>query len=460
MITTPVRSRHALTPAGWQSNIVLEITPDGRIGTLRHEPSLSAYDVDLLLPAAANLHSHSFQRALAGLTEARSAGRDSFWSWRSLMYRFLEQLGPEQLEAIAAMVFVEMLEAGYASVGEFHYLHHQPDGQPYAFGPELSARIVRAAHRTGIGLTLLPVLYQYGGCDRRPLQGGQLRFRHTPDRFARLHEDLQALFREAPADFRLGVAPHSLRAVDREGLALAQELCPAGPLHLHLAEQEAEVTEVLACHGARPVEWLLAQFPVDERWCLVHCTQMTPTETRMLAATGAIAGICPLTEASLGDGIFNGSTYLEAGGRIGVGTDSNIEVGYFGELKMLEYSQRLQERGRAILADPARSTGRRLVEETLAGGAQALGRPAARLTAGGLADMVGLTLDHHLLERPPGQVLDDSCLDTLVFAGIGDACVQEVWSAGRHVVTNGQHINRHAVEQGYRQAIRSLKSAM
>ncbi|HPE59456.1 MAG: formimidoylglutamate deiminase [Thiothrix sp.] len=460
MMATVVRSRYALTPAGWQPHIVLEITPDGRIASLRQEPSLSVYDTELLLPAPANVHSHSFQRALAGLTEARSAGRDSFWSWRSLMYRFLARLGPEQLEAIAAMVFVEMLEAGYASVGEFHYLHHQPDGQPYAWGPELSARLVSAAHSAGIGLTLLPVLYQYGGCDRRPLQGGQLRFRHTPDSFTRLYEDLQGLFQTTPADFRLGLAPHSLRAVDREGLERAQTLCPAGPLHLHLAEQEAEVAEVLACHGARPVEWLLAQFSVDQRWCLVHCTQMTAAETRALAATGAVAGICPLTEASLGDGIFNGSTYLAAGGRIGVGTDSNIEVSYFSELKMLEYSQRLQALGRAILADPVHSTARRLVGETLAGGAQALGRPAAQLTVGGLADMVGLTLDHHLLERLSGQAPDDSCLDTLVFAGIGDACVREVWSAGRHVVTNGRHVHRSVLEQGYRRAIQSLKSAM
>ena len=312
-------ANQALAPEGWQADVEIRIADDGRIAQLGPMTARAAQHHDMLLPAPVNLHSHAFQRAMAGLTEARSPDpTDSFWTWRRQMYRFLDHLDPDHVEAIAALVFMEMLEAGYGAVAEFHYLHHGPQGQPHDDLAEMSARILAAAQTTGIGLTLLPVLYQRGGCDGRALQGGQLRFGNDPGRFARLHAAAARLLADhAHADDRIGVAPHSLRAVDANGLDAARALAGDGPLHMHLAEQAAEVAEVEAHTGARPVTWLLDRHDIGARWCLVHCTQMTPEETVRLAATGAVAGLCPITEANLGDGIFDGVRYLAAGGAPG-----------------------------------------------------------------------------------------------------------------------------------------------
>ena len=287
----------ALTPTGWQQAVRVEIAADGRIAAVTPGAPAEGERHAILLPAPTNLHSHAFQRAMAGLTERRGPDpRDSFWTWRALMYRFLDRLTPDDVEAIAAFVQMEMLEAGYAAVAEFHYLHHAPGGAPYADPAEMSARIAAAAAATGIGLTLLPVLYQWGGCDRRPLAAGQDRFGSTPDAFAALHARAAAALAPLPPDTVLGIAPHSLRAVDPDGLAAILPLAPGGPVHIHAAEQVAEVEEVLAHRGARPVEWLLANAPVDRRWCLIHATQMLPAETAGLAASGATAGLCPITE--------------------------------------------------------------------------------------------------------------------------------------------------------------------
>lgn len=439
----------ALLPEGWARDVALRVDA-GRIVAVGPAEG-AGYRVGCLLPAPVNLHSHSFQRAMAGMTERRSAGQDSFWTWRSLMYRFLDRLTPEDVEAIAAQVMVEMAEAGYAAVAEFHYLHHQPGGVPYAALSEMSERIVNAAEETGFGLTLLPVLYQRGGCDGRALGPGQQRFGNDPERFARLWEGAEAAVRRL-VDGVAGVAPHSLRAVDVAGLRMAEALAPGAPIHIHLAEQVAEVDEVSAAYGARPVEWLLANAGVDGRWCPIHCTQMTEGETRALARSGAVAGLCLITEANLGDGIFDGVRYLGAGGRWGVGSDSNVQITLSGELRLFEYSQRLRDRGRAMLAQGERSTGRVLWEGAAQGGAQAAGRASGSLAVGQWADLVALDMDSLHLEGRGG----DEILDAFVFAG-NDALVADVWSAGRHIVTGGRHVARAAVAARFRTVMRGLR---
>lgn len=451
---TAIWAEQALLPQGWARDVTVALA-GGRIAqvTAGTAPPAGATRVGALIPAPVNLHSHAFQRAMAGLTESRGPDpRDSFWTWRQLMFRFLDRLTPEDVQAIAAFVQVEMLEAGYAAVAEFHYLHHAPGGVAYGSLAEMSERIVAAAGATGIGLTLLPVLYQYGGCDRRGLAAGQIRFGNDPDRFALLVEGAEAALAALPADARLGIAPHSLRAVSPEGLAAAAALRPDAPLHLHLAEQQAEVAEVLAARGARPVEWLLANAPVDGRWCLIHCTQMQRHETLGLAATGAVAGLCPLTEASLGDGIFDGVAWLGAGGAWGVGSDSNIRIRLAEELRQLDTSQRLRDHSRAALATPDRSTGRVLIEGAARGGAQAAGRDAGAIAVGTWADLTALDTDAIDLAGLSG----DRLLDAFVFAD-GDRAVGEVWAAGRHVVRSGRHIARDGIEAAYRTTLRRLR---
>ncbi|MBK8085688.1 MAG: formimidoylglutamate deiminase [Devosia sp.] len=376
-------AEQALVEGAWQRDVALTIADSGRIGAVAVGASPRGMRVGALLAAPANLHSHAFQRAMAGMAERRGpTGRDSFWTWRRLMFRFLEALNPEDIEVIAAFVQMQMLEAGYAAVGEFHYLHHQPDGSPYADPGELSGRMVEAARQSGIGLTLLPVLYQQAGCDGAALAPGQVRFGNTVDRYAALLDRTARSVATLPADAGVGVAPHSLRAVSRDGLAATIRLAAGRPLHMHVAEQTAEVEEVLAAYGQRPIEWLLDHCPVDTNWCLIHATHMTESETMRLARTGAVAGLCPITEANLGDGIFNGVAYGDNGGRFGIGSDSNIRIALAEELRTLEYSQRLRDRGRALLATPTASTGRVLLEQAARGGAQALGRDAGSITAG------------------------------------------------------------------------------
>ncbi len=451
---TIIRADQALLDTGWARDVTVEIGADGRIAAVTNGSRGGGQRVDILLPAPVNLHSHAFQRAMAGLTEARGPDpADSFWTWRRLMYRFLDRLTPEDVQTITAFVQMEMLEAGYATVAEFHYLHHQPGGLPYADLAEMSARIAAAAAESGIGLTLLPVLYRWGGCDRRALGPGQIRFGNDPERFARLVEGARAALGGLPADTVLGVAPHSLRAVDPEALAGAIGLT-GGPVHMHLAEQVAEVEEVQAALGAPPTEWLLANANVGPRWCLIHCTQMQPSETLELAATGAVAGLCPITEASLGDGIFDGVRYLGAGGRIGLGSDSNIEITLAGELKQLEYSQRLRDRTRAALATRETSTGRRLWQAVAAGGAQAAGRDAGRIAQGALADLVALDASGPDLAGLAG----DTALDAWVFAGGRGAA--EVWAAGRHVVRGGRHVAHDAITAAYAGVARRLRAAL
>jgi len=453
---TVLWAKQALLPDGWCADVRVEIGADGAIVVVTPDMPPDGEQVGILLPAPANLHSHAFQRAAAGMTERRGPNlTDSFWTWRELMYRFLDRLTPDDVETIAALVQMEMLEAGYASVGEFHYIHHQPGGVPYGNIAELSARIAAAASETGIGLTLLPVLYRYGGCDRRPLGPGQIRFGCSQDQFVKLLDGCRGALAGLPGDARLGIAPHSLRAVSHEDLSFASTLMPSAPLHMHVAEQVAEVDEVRAHLGMRPVEWLMRNFDVDNRWCLIHCTQLEAQESERLAKSGAIVGLCPITESSLGDGIFPGVQFVAAGGRFGIGSDSNVRIALAEELRTLEYSQRLRDRARAVLASPDRSTGRVLFDMAATSGAVAVGRPAGAILPGRLGDLVALDADALDLV---GKSADD-VLDSFIFAG-DDRMVADVWAAGRHVVRGGRHIRREAIVSRYRAAIAGLRSRL
>jgi len=449
---TILHAATALLPDGWARDVRIRIDA-GRIAEVT-AGALAAGDIRrCILPAPVNLHSHMFQRAMAGLTEGRTAGQDSFWTWRSLMYRFLDQLSPDDVQAIAAQVMMEMAEAGYAGVAEFHYLHHAPGGHVYDAVAEMAAQVVAAADAAGLGLTLLPVLYERGGCDGRALSAGQMRFGNDPERFGRLWQASARAVAGLPADSGIGVAPHSLRAVSAGGLAMAAGM--PGPVHIHVAEQVAEVAEVEAALGARPVAWLLDHAPVDARWCLIHATQMQPAETVAMARSGAVAGLCPITEANLGDGIFDGARYLAAGGRFGVGSDSNVRISLTEELRLLEYSQRLALRGRAVLATDGRSTGRVLLDGACAGGAQAAGRGAGGIAVGMWADLLALDTDTADFDGRTG----DAILDTHIFAG-DDRSVTDLWSAGRHIVQGGRHRAREAISARYRATMRRLRGAL
>jgi len=448
-----IRADRALLPSGWARDVSVAIGADGRIAAIGGEDA-ATIRVDCLLPAPANLHSHAFQRAMAGMTESRGPeAQDSFWTWRRLMYRFLDRITPDQVQAIAAFVQMEMLESGYGANVEFHYLHHRPDGQPHDDIAEMAARIGAAAAESGIGLTLLPVHYQFGGCDFRPLGPGQRRFGTDRDTFLHLHEASRQALTALPADHVIGAAPHSLRAVAPEALDWIAAL--PGPLHVHLAEQTAEVDEVQAALGARPVEWFLDHVDTPARWCAIHATQMTPGETGALARSGAVAGLCPITEANLGDGIFDGVRYLEAGGRIGVGSDSNLRISLAEELRQLDHSQRLRDHSRAALATAERSTGRRLFDAVCAGGAQAAGRDSGTIRAGGWADLLALDMGDVDLAGLEGDMI----LDSFVFAG-GQRMVGDVWSAGRHLVREGRHIEREAITVAYVRAIAPLRESL
>lgn len=453
-VAKSVFARSALTENGWENDVLVQIDATGQIVSVEANSTAlpSSYRTPILLPAQANLHSHTFQRAMAGLSEARSPeGRDSFWTWRAIMYRFLDILDPEDIEAIAAFAFVEMLESGYSSVAEFHYVHHQPGGTPYASLGELSERIAAAASATGMGLTLLPVAYAQGGVDGRALAGGQLRFGNDVERFSQLAEAAEKAARHTGPDAGFGVAPHSIRAVNEHDLLELERRFRAMPFHIHIAEQLPELEEVQAVYGQRSMSWLLDHLPVNERWCLIHSTHMTPEETLRVAKSGAVVGLCPLTEASLGDGIFDGVRYLNAGGRFGTGSDSNIRISPSEELRQLEYSQRLRDVSRVTLSVDGKSNGRTLYDASLAGGAQALGRKAGSLAAGKWADMVALDADNPAILGLKG----DRLLDGWIFAGDRHA-VTDVWSAGRHVVHDGRHHAREQIFATYKTRLASI----
>ncbi len=455
-MATIIAARQALTSTGWRQNVAVEINSEGRISGIV-DNNASAASVGILLPALSNVHSHSFQRAMAGLAETRGpTAHDDFWTWRKVMYRFLEILSPDDIEAVAAQVQMEMLEAGFASQAEFHYVHHGPGGEPYEQLEELSLRHFEAARLTGIGYTHLPVLYMQGGLNGHSLNGGQLRFGCKVDQFEQLFSNINSQMDTHPSDFKLGVAPHSLRAVPIDGLNAAIDLASKSPIHIHIAEQVGEVDEVQKTLGVRPIRWLLDNMPVDKRWCLIHATHMDEAEVDDLARSGAAAGLCPITEANLGDGVFNALSFLKRGGTFGIGSDSNVKIALSEELRMLEVSQRLRDKRRVILSDSnTESNGRFLYERAASGGAQAIGRDAGRIEIGAFADLVALNDSHYAITG----LSQDTILDAWIFA-CGDELVSDVWSAGRHVVKDGIHANRDRIASQYSNTIKKLRRAL
>ncbi len=446
---------HALLPSGWARDVRIGVE-DGAIVSVAHGAAGDGAEHigGIAVPGLPNLHSHAFQRGMAGLAERRGPRADSFWTWREVMYRFLGRLSPDDVEGIAAFAYMEMLETGFTTVGEFHYLHHDVDGRPYADIGEMAKRIAAASAETRIGLTLLPSFYAYGGFGGAPPSPGQRRFLNDPDRFLKIVERSRAVVTGLP-NARVGIAPHSLRAVTPETLRAVCQAMPEGPIHIHAAEQVKEVEESVDALGRRPVQWLLDNAGVDSRWCVIHATHTTEPELRALAASGAVVGLCPLTEASLGDGIFDGAGYLAAAGRFGIGTDSNIQIDAAAELRQLEYGQRLARRGRNVMTkQEGESTGRRLFATALAGGAQALQRPIGSLAVGLRADIVLLDGDHPDLASRQG----DQWLDAWMFVA-GRSAVKTVLVGGETVVDAGRHRMRSAIETRYKRVLANLLAA-
>ncbi len=457
MPETRIFAETALLPAGWANNVLFEIDADGDLSAVTPDSAAGGASVvrGPVLPGMPNLHSHAFQRAMAGMAERAANPEDSFWTWREVMYGFVGKISPEQLHAIAAQLYVEMLKAGYTAVGEFHYLHHQPDGTPYANPAETSEQVIAAAELAGIGITHLPVLYGFGGFGGQPAGEGQRRFLHDAADFVAL---IETLMRDhgGKGNVRLGIAPHSLRAVTRESLKVALEGLAAqderAPVHIHIAEQTKEVEDCLAWCGRRPVEWLLDEQPVNRRWCLVHATHMTEDETVRLAASGAVAGLCPTTEANLGDGLFNAPQYLAEGGAWGIGSDSHISISPIEELRWFEYGQRLVARRRNVLrAEAEGHIGAGLYRSALAGGAQAMGREIGRLEKGARADLVVLDPDSPLLAGMSGDML----LDALVFSGNVTA-VRDVMVGGAWSLREGRHDREDEIAARYRSTLKEL----
>jgi formimidoylglutamate deiminase len=454
-------AEHAYLPDGWRRNVLLEWDADGTLTAVTPDTAEIPADVQKaagpILPGMPNLHSHAFQRAMAGLTEYRAASgngaTDNFWSWRDLMYRFAARITPEGLASVAQWLYIEMLKAGYTSVCEFHYVHHTPEGKRYTNQAELAQRVVDAASAAGIGMTMLPVLYQYSGFGARAPRDDQRRFINTPES---LHELLAALRAARPenAALRYGVAPHSLRAVSEQSLrALLDGLDRSAPVHIQIAEQTAEVDACIETEGARPVQWLLDRFDVDGRWCLVHATHVDANETLALAKSGAVAGLCLTTEANLGDGIFPAHEYLDAQGRIGVGSDSHIGVDWRAELRLLEYGQRLTRRQRNVLASAQTPyVADRLFDAALEGGARATGRATGALQAGHRADWLVLDPDHaSIAGHAP-----NNWLSGVVFCEHGETPIRDVYAGGDKLVENRRHRDEEGAYARYRIALAEL----
>jgi len=453
-VTVP--SRYAAdrlwTPQGWRSDAVLAVDAGGMLA------EAAAGEGERLgrwvLPGMPNLHSHAFQRAMAGLAERKGRSDDSFWSWRETMYAFAATVGPDELQAIAAQLYVEMVKSGYTQVCEFHYLHHQPDGTPYAQPEAMSLALIEAAREAGIALTLLPVLYISGGFDRRALAPRQRRFGHDVATYLRLLESLRKHENER---VRVGIALHSLRAVPEQALreVLADPAAKACPIHIHIAEQIGEVQDCLATRGARPVEWLFDHADVDARWTLIHATHLSEQETAQIASSGAVAGLCPTTEANLGDGLFPLAAYIDAGGTLGIGSDSHISISPVEELRWLEYGQRLATRHRNIAArQQGDSVGETLWKAALHGGALASGLPVGELRAQARADL--LVLD----DRSPLLAARDerSLIDSFLFAG-NTPLVRDVMVGGEWIVRGFSHRDEDRIAARYRTVMQRLSSS-
>lgn len=429
-----------LLPQGWGEDVCVSVDAEGIIkstGKGEGEPISG-----IAIPGMANVHSHAHQRLMQGLAERAGPGADSFWTWREVMYGFAFKLLPDDLEAIAAQAYMEMLLAGFTAVGEFQYLHHQPDGRPYDNPAEMSLRCMAAAEQVGIGITLLPVLYTYGGFGGQAPSTNQCRFINDVDGFLKIHEKLRG-----------GFAPHSLRAVVKNDVEQVLAAIPANaPVHIHVAEQVKEVEDCLAWSGATPVQYLLNNFSVNQNWCTIHATHMTADESQRLAKSGAVAGLCPTTEANLGDGIFPAVNYLNSNGSMAIGSDSHISISPAEDLRMLEYSQRLKHLTRNALAQGSgRSTGRTLFEKAASGGAIALQQNIGALEVGKRADIVVLDPEHHsLLGRT-----HDNALDAWIFS-VGNAAVRDVYVGGQLVVKDREHLHQAAITQKFKQVLARL----
>ncbi len=444
--------KHALLPDGWADSVRV-VMNGGKIVSVEVDAVPHPGDTDggCAVPGMANVRSHAFQRGLAGLAERRLRTDDSFWSWREIMYRFLDRMTPDDVEAIAAQAFMEMLQGGFTRVGEFHYLHHAPDGTGYDDPAELSSRIASAADAVGIRLTLLPCFYAHGDFGPEPPLVGQRRFLHGLDAYARLIDRCAGLIRRLDGA-TLGIAPHSLRAVSPLELDALVALADGRPIHIHVAEQVREVEACLGWSGRRPVDWLLDHAPVDDRWCLIHATHMEAGEVSRLAASGATVGLCPITEASLGDGIFPATAWRDAGGRIAIGTDCNVAIGVAEELRQLEYAQRLATKRRNVMASGlGASTGETLFAAAADGGAFVLDAPAAAIRAGSPADIVALDTDAACLAAGGSGTL----LDGWLFGG-DRSVVRDVWVGGRLVVAEGRHHEASAIRAAYTRCVHRL----
>ncbi len=442
---------NALLPNGWARNVLITADDVGIITAVTPDSAKppAGADGQIAVAGMANLHSHAFQRAMAGLGEWRgSDANDSFWTWRDTMYRFLDRLRPQDLHAVAAQLYVEMLEAGFTAVGEFHYVHHQPDGTAYDDPAEMSARLMAAASDTGIAQTLLPVFYHCGGFNAAPVASAQLRFFNEAEQFLKLVDTCRS---KASGRVVVGIAPHSLRAVTPESLDAVIKATPEGPVHIHIAEQVKEVKDCIAWSGARPVQWLYDNQQVDSRWCLVHATHMDDIEIKSLAESRAVAGLCPITEANLGDGIFEGVAYHQANGKWGIGSDSNVRIDLAEELRTYEYSQRLRDLGRTRIANSNQANGRTLFDAALAGGAQALGQNMGNITIGNHCDIVSLDAAHPIMLGKR----DDDWLNSWIF-GSDKSCVRDVWASGALVVKEGKHIKHKQVAAAFGDAMKHL----
>ena len=417
-----IRYQSALVDEAWADDVVIavegglvtEITLNAGADVIADEASAG-----IAIPGMVNVHSHAFQRAFAGLSEYRTGQHDSFWTWRTLMYDFVSRLTPEDIYETARGLYSELSDNGYSWVGEFHYVHNAPDGSPYDDRSCLSDAVIQAAQDVGIGICILPVLYQRGGFANEQLDPAQRRFALSEDAFLDLVSDLRTRWGRAN-DVEIGIAFHSLRAVSVDVMRRVTEAFrtdqPGGVIHIHVAEQTKEVDDCVAATGRRSVEYLLSELPVDGGWCLIHATHLDDSEIAGIAASGATVGLCPTTEANLGDGVFAAAEFLKAGGRIAIGTDSHVCVNPRSELRLLEYGQRLTKRSRAVLGTDTVSVGRRLYEAAAIGGSAAIGVNTGQLRVGSRADIVVLDPKHPAIAGVTG----DRVLDRYVFCDAGN----------------------------------------
>ena len=456
---------NVLIDEAWKQSVVIECNSAGDISAIRSDVDSQTLDNAVVkfhgssLPGMTNLHSHAHQRAMSGLGE-KAQGGDSFWTWRTAMYQFLTRIQPDQLYWIARMVYTEMLQAGYTHVGEFQYLHHDVHGERFANPAEMTLQCLRAAQDVGIGFTALPVLYRYGGFGSEASNQGQKRFINNATGFLEIVEKIESALGR---NDRVGIAPHSLRAIDA---SLLQEVLDATPtdrkIHIHIAEQVKEVKDCIAFSNLRPVEWLYQHFSPDEHWCLIHATHMNGSETKMVAESNSIAGLCPTTEANLGDGLFNAASFFALDGKWGIGSDSHISISPVEELRWLEYGIRLNTLERNVLGKKAPDfagdegahhdhIGFSLYHQAAKGGATACGVNIGEIKVGNRADLVVVDHNHpRLFSR-----IDHYLLDSYIFSG-NENMIKDVVVGGNHVVQSGQQDQIGLTHDNYRQTIKHL----